>query len=384
MPTVLQLISSSGFYGADNVLVELSKQLKKTDFKPIVGVFNNLYNPHLEIAKAAESFDLPVHIFPCRGKLDHRTILLLRQFHQKQNIGLIHAHGYKTNFYVLASSIGKTVPRITTCHNWLGDDSKMRFYAWLDKTLLKRFDKVVAVSDPVMQEIRRHGIKSGRAVKILNGIDVEKFSKQGSGESFRSEFGIPENAVVIGTVGRLAEEKGHSLLLDAALRIVRHHPNVVFIFIGDGPLRRDLETKAGEVSNRLERSKNDRIADHFIFAGVRDDMPEMYGIMDFFILPSMNEGLPMVLLEAMASGKPIIATSVGAIPKVLDGGRHGVLIQPDDRKELEDAMLGLLGNPHRARKLGERARERAVKDFSSKSMADKYIEIYKELLRIED
>ena len=97
MPKVLQLISSSGFFGADNVLIELSKQLRNTNFSPLVGVFNNLHNPHLEIAAEAQKQDLLVKIFPCKGKFDLNSILLIRKFIEKQGINIIHSHGYKSN-----------------------------------------------------------------------------------------------------------------------------------------------------------------------------------------------------------------------------------------------------------------------------------------------
>jgi len=382
MPKVLQLISSSGFYGADNVLIELSRQLNATDFSPIVGVFKNLYNPHLEIAKVAQSHCLPVQVFRCRGKLDPKTILGLRHFLEKQKIGLIHAHGYKTNFYVLAATAGKKIPCVTTCHNWLGDESKMRFYSWLDKSLLKRFDRVVAVSDPVMREIQKHGTASKKVVKILNGIDVDRFINTGNRARLKEELGIPENARVIGTVGRLSEEKGHMHLFEAAVTVMERCPKVVFLVVGDGPLRPYLEEKSKEFADTA-RVKTGISETPFIFAGVRQDMPAIYSIMDIFILPSLNEGLPMVLLEAMASQKPVIATNVGAVPKVIENGYSGILVPPGDIESLAEAIIDLLSNPRKAGVFAAHARERVEQEFSSKRMAERYIEVYKDVLRVQ-
>ncbi|MFX0202914.1 MAG: glycosyltransferase, partial [Candidatus Hodarchaeota archaeon] len=176
MLKVLQLISSSGFFGADNMLIELSKGLRHTTFSPIIGVFRNLHNPHLEVAEEAKRYNVPVEIFPCNGRLDFKTLLSIRRFLEDQKIGIIHTHGYKSNLYALAASLGQNVSLITTCHNWLGDDPKMRFYARLDKFFLNRFGKVIAVSEGLKQEILCHNISPRKVLTIYNGVDVDRFN----------------------------------------------------------------------------------------------------------------------------------------------------------------------------------------------------------------
>jgi glycosyltransferase involved in cell wall biosynthesis len=371
---VLHLINSSGFFGADNALIELSKQMRRTTFSPTVGVFKNLRIPHLEVAEVAKRYDLPVLIFPCRGKLDIRTILSIRNFLRTQKIGIVHSHGYKSNFYALTASFGKNLSLVTTCHSWLGEDLKMKLYARLDKSLLNRFDKVVAVSDTLKQEILNHNISSTRVLTIHNGIDVDRFNSRKRPDTLKREFGIDHKCRIIGTVGRLSEEKGHSHLLRAADNVLRTCPDVVFLIVGDGPLRKNLQDKA------LQLAQGGSV-NPFLFTGVRNDMEEIYSLMDIFVLPSLTEGLPMVLLEAMAAQKPVVATKVGAVPRVIDDGHSGLLISPGDVESLSEAIIDLLEDPQKAQHLAQNGYKRVRDHFSAKRMAEQYVEVYKDVLR---
>ena len=130
------------------------------------GVFKNLYNPHLEVAEEAKKHDFPVTIFPCNGRVDIRTILLMRRFLEEQKIEIIHTHNYKSNFYGLIASFGLNVPLITTCHTWFGKTLKMRTFLFLDKCLLKRFDKIVAVSGPIREEALHCRVPSRKISKM--------------------------------------------------------------------------------------------------------------------------------------------------------------------------------------------------------------------------
>lgn len=380
MPNVLQLISSSGFYGADNVLIELSRELEKSTFRPFVGVFKNSQNPHLEIATVAAQHSLPVITFPCNGKLDLRTVITLRKYLKANAIDIVHTHGYKTNFYALAALVGKRMACVTTCHNWLGGDAKMKFYAALDKRLLNRFDRIVAVSDRVQEEILNHHIASEKALMINNGIDIKRFHTHTGKALIKQKLGIDPDAMVIGTVGRLSDEKGHVNLLEAAIHVIERYPKVVFLIVGDGPLRKQLEAKATEITDRISE-KTGFSHPHFIFTGVRNDMPDIYSIMDIFTLPSFEEGLPMVILETMASKTPIISTRVGAIPSVLEDGRSGLFVTPGDVTGLAAAIVDLLENEEKRDTLSKNAWQRVEREFSSRKMAEKYIAVYEDALR---
>jgi len=376
---VLHLISSSGFFGADNMLIELAKELRHSAFSPIIGVFNNLHSPHLEVAHEAKQHDLPVEVFPCNGRLDLNAIFQIKRFLGKQNIDIIHSHGYKANLYALAACVGTNFGRVSTCHNWLGDDPKMKLYAGLDKFFLNRFDRVVAVSDSVKQEILNHKISANKVLSVYNGIDIQKFNNQENSDRIRREFGIHKGCKVIGTVGRLSEEKGHINLVNAAKNILQKCPKLVFLMVGDGPMRQHLEAQARQLAERIQ-AKSGNGKPPFIFAGVRRNMPDIYGSMDIFVLASLTEGLPMALLEAMAAKRPVVATEVGAVPRVIEDGRSGLLVPPDNADALAEAIIRLLTDPQEAHDLAQRGHERVKKEFSSKTMARRYIEVYQDVL----
>lgn len=348
------------------MLLEIAKELRKTDFMPIVGVIKNLYNPHLEIAAEAKRHDLSVEIFPCNGRLDLKTIFLLRRFLKEKGISIIHTHGYKSNLYALMASLGKDISLITTCHNWLGDDPKMRFYAGLDKFFLNRFDKVIAVSEILRQETLNHNVAPRKVLTINNGINIERFKNQKKTDSIRKEFGIDKSYKVIGTVGRLSEEKGFIQLLNVAQKVFNKYPKTVFLIIGDGPLRKELQREYYSPS--------------IIFTGIRNDVPDLYRCMDIFVLPSLAEGLPMALLEAMASKLPVVATRVGAVPTVIVDKETGLLIEPGNEESIKVSLLHLLENSTLAKSMGQNGYNYVKQHFSSENMARDYLNIYRELI----
>jgi len=379
---ILQLISSAGFFGAEHVMLELAEGLQQRHLECLVGVINNLYNPHVEVADEAARRGLRVEVFPCRHKADVRTISSIRSFLRQEAVGVIHGHGYKSNIYGQLSSFGQDIARIATCHNWLGDDAKMRLYARLDGWLLRRFDRVIGVSEPVVERILRQGVDRDKVLRIDNGINVVRYrnGRELGGVGLRREFGIDPDWKVIGTVGRLSEEKGHRCFLEAAERVTESYGRLVFLIVGDGPLRRDLEERAYRIGRWGSGERGSGNAP-FIFTGVRNDMPAVYSVMDMFVIPSLTEGLPMALLEAMASGRPVVATRVGAVPTLIQDGFNGLLVEAGEAGELAEAMVRLLRNPQEAREFAERAQQGIEERFSSQTMVDRYVDVYEGVLR---
>ncbi len=327
----------------------------------VVGVFKNEQAVHLELADECEKNGIETAIFPCRGKIDIRAVLSLRAFLKERDIGCVHCHGYKADIYGRLATSGLDTLRIATCHNWLDAQSKMKVYGFLDRWFLKGYDKVVAVSEEVKEKVLDGGVNPERVCLVRNGIRLDRFGEAERRQASRERLGIGEEAVVIGTVGRLSEEKGHRTLLRAARTILESHPEVVFLLIGDGPLKEVLEREFDSPA--------------IVFAGVRSDVADLYTSMDIFVLPSLTEGLPMVLLEAMASGLPVVATAVGEVPAVMNGD-CGILVEPDDEGSLRRALAALVEAPEERRALGEAGLRRVKEGFGSGRMIDSYLRIY--------
>jgi glycosyltransferase involved in cell wall biosynthesis len=367
---ILHLISSSGYFGADNMLIELARGSRSSALLPVVGIFRNVHNPHEEIGEVAKSHELPVEIFPCGGKVDLGTLLKIRRVLSRQGVDIVHTHGYKSNLYALGAAAGTGVGKIATCHNWLGDDVKMKSYARVDKLLLKRFDRVVAVSDTIREELVSGGIPTHKIDTIYNGIDLKRFEGPADTEAARKALRIRDGCRVVGTVGRLSEEKGHIYLLRAARDPALQGQNLVFLIVGDGPLRESLEKEA----DGMGFGPGD-----MLFTGTRTDVDRLYGLMDLFVLPSLTEGFPMALLEAVASKRPVVASEVGGVPKVIEEGSSGRLVKPGDAEALARAIRDVLADPKEGCRMAERAYETVRKAFSAEGMAQRYLDIYEEM-----
>jgi glycosyltransferase involved in cell wall biosynthesis len=242
----------------------------------------------------------------------------------------------------------------------------MRAYAVLDRLFLRSFDRVVVLSETVAGILRRSGLPERKLLTIANGVDVERF--QDAQPSLRNGSGATRESVV-GFVGRLVPGHGADVLLRAAPRVLRRRPNCRFVLVGDGPSRPELESLATQLG----------LADRVVFTGVRDDMPQVYASIDLLVLPSLCEAMPMCVLEAMAAGKPVIATRVGAVPQLIDQDQTGILIEPADVAGLSASILNLLEDPGRARQLGEKGRARTIEQFSADSMARRYLQLYSEV-----
>ncbi|HSA57281.1 MAG TPA: glycosyltransferase [Gemmatimonadaceae bacterium] len=238
--------------------------------------------------------------------------------------------------------------------------------------LLKRWgaaysDRVVAVSAPLAQHLRRAGVPARKLRVVLNGVNVETFAPRPRAGVLRRELGIGQ-AFIMGHVARLAAEKNQMLLLDAFARVARDVPGAHLVIAGDGPLRESLRMRAtaSPAGNRI----------HFL--GVRGEMAELYREFDLFVLPSLAEGTSMSVLEAMASGLSIVATAVGGTPDLLDGGKCGVLVPAGDAEALASALIGLTRDDERRTALGCAARKRAVECYSEERMVEAYLALYEE------
>ncbi|WP_163337117.1 glycosyltransferase family 4 protein [Desulfopila sp. IMCC35008] len=364
---ILQLISSLGYFGAENVLVQLANELHKdSSCEVIAGIIENLGSPHVEVASECSKRGITSVCFPCSRKIDLKTILNLRQYIKDSNIDIIHSHGYKSNLYSFFSTFGLRVGLIATCHNWIEQSPKMKVYSVLDRIFLKRFAHIVAVSDEVQNTLSRNNIPPRKVSIIKNGIDLERFNNIDASLLLRKDLAIPDHHVVIGTVGRISKEKGHIHLLRVFKALKKQLPETTLLIIGSGQLKDELQAEFSDQS--------------IIFTGLRNDIPELYQAMDIFVLPSLTEGLPMVLLEAMSSRLPVVATNVGQIPFVIKENDTGLMVPPGDEKELERNLLKLALDQETRKSMGVNGYARVKESFSSVRMTQEYKNIYQTVL----
>jgi glycosyltransferase involved in cell wall biosynthesis len=365
---VLHLISSSGFFGAEKVLVELVLATEKTGsgVTPYAGIINNSYDPHTEIVDILVKTSVPCPVFQCGSRFDIKLIFALRSFIVKNDIEVVHAHEYKSNFYALVATLFLKTRRVATVHNWIRTDAKLKVFAVVDKLLLRGFDAVAVVSRALYDEVRAARLPARKIHVINNGVSIDEAVTGAHAASAKKELGINAASKIIGTVGRMSEEKGHLHFVMAALAVLKEYRDTRFLLVGEGPLKGPLAA--------LVKEKG--YADNFIFAGARTDVPVCLKIMDIFVLPSLQEGMPMALLEAMAAAKPVIATRVGAVPSVIIDTVNGLLVEPGDEAGLAKSISRLLKNEPEARGMAAKAFVKVKSEYSADAMAREYIKLY--------
>jgi glycosyltransferase involved in cell wall biosynthesis len=363
---VLHLISSGGVYGAEKMLMALARALEHKGCHSIVGVFDNVHVGPTPVIQEMATQHLAVESFPCKGRLDWKTVTAIREYIRRSRIDVVHTHGYKADIYGYLATRRPATPILATSHYWTRRTTALRFYAFVDQLLMRRFDKVVAVSDQIADSIVASGTPRKKVVTIDNGIDLLPFCN--ATPCLRHPPATSESTV-IGSVGRLVKQKGYDYLLRAVPGILRKFPNTAFIVVGEGPERPQLEALAEELGIRGKVN----------FIGERRDMPDVYASFDIFVLPSIDEGMPIALIEALASGRPLIATRVAAVPKLIIHEKTGILVEPKDSQALEEAVCRLLGDRTLQNRLGECGRAWAAEHYSAERMAETYLQMYQEI-----
>ena len=366
---VLQLISSGGYYGAENMLLNLCASQEAAGCQNSLLLFYNVHTPNVEFYERARRRGISVRMVHCKGRADWRAVRQIEEYIQEDGIEIVHTHGYKADLYgfLAAWRLGK--PVVATCHNWVGGTTALGIYNHLDRLALKKFGALAAVSDEVAQRLLDSGVPAEKIKTIANGIDVQ---------AFEHAQPLPvlsfTNEKVIGMVARLDLQKGFEYLLRAVRELCNTFAGLKVVIVGEGPDRQAIE----------EMVKEYGLLSNVVLAGQQSDMPAVYAAMDIFVLPSLNEGLPMTILEAMAASRPVVATRVGAISKVINDGENGLLVNPRDTEGLRNAIASLLANPERCRQMGEKAHDWVSRNYTSEAMALKYRQLYDEILGIPE
>jgi glycosyltransferase involved in cell wall biosynthesis len=364
---VLHLVSSGGLFGAERVILNLAS--KGEGITSYVGALNNHHNPHLEIIEEAKRLGLNTVVFDSKGKFDLTTIKTIKKFIIENKIDIVHTHNYKSDLMgMFATKFSSTTKWMATHHGWIGTDQKLEFYEKIDSFILKSSQKVVLVSQKVKQKFLH--LKKERIVIIDNGIPIEKFDQLNRSEDIRRSLGIGSQDCAIVIVGRLAVEKGHEILLKAAVEVIKNTQDVKFIIVGDGPLREVLKKKSHDLA----------LSDYVVFTGIREDMPDIYASCNMMVNASYAEGLPMTILEAMASRLPVIATDVGAVGKVIKNQENGILLPAGDAHQLALKMIELIQDKDKRQRFAQKAYQDVCERYSDTQMAERYKKIYYEIV----
>ena len=361
---VLHIISSGGMYGAEAVILNLLRITRDTPNPAALGIFYNTKNPNRQFFDAAMREGFSPQVIQCDSQFDRNTITAIRELAAREQADVIHAHGYKADIYCYLAMRGTPTPLVSTCHTWYDTDVIVTLYGKLDRFILRSYTRIVAVSDEVRQRLLDAGVQPGKIHIVRNGIDLRPFNRP------RVSAGDATRDLVVGLVGRLAWEKGVDLYLAAAAKVLGEFPTARFVAIGEGPDRDKLNAQIDQlgISGRAE------------LLGRREDMPTAYASLDVMVSASRQEGLPMAILEGMASHLPLVATSVGEIPKLIFDQQTGLLVPPDNVDALAAAIVTMLRDSALRDRLSAAARKLVENEYSADRMAADYLRVYEEAL----
>ncbi|MFH0785253.1 MAG: glycosyltransferase [Pseudomonadota bacterium] len=247
---------------------------------------------------------------------------------------------------------------------------KPRWQRWLDRRTAVLADRVIFnAKDAILPALAHEGVVREQVIYIPNG--VERTVPDKLPVTVRRELGIPEKSRIIGAIGRLHPSKGHQDLISAFARLAAEMPDIFLLIVGEGELRLKLEKQA----------KDSNLGDRILFAGCRSDIADLLSIMDVFVHPSHWEGMPNALMEAMAIGKPIVASGIDGIRALIAEGQTGFLVHPGSAEEIAAQVRRLLADRNLAGKLGESAAQRMKERFGLVRMINAYDDLFKALLR---
>jgi glycosyltransferase involved in cell wall biosynthesis len=293
---------------------------------------------------------------------------------RKYRPAIVHTHTAKAGFVGRVAARLAGVPVVV--HTFHGHvlrgyfgPAKTALYRWLERRLARGTDVLIAVSEAVKQDLVALGVAPAEKIQVVPlGLPLELLSGTLPRGGLRVAAGVPDAAPLVGIVGRLVPIKDIPTFLDAAAQVHRERPDVHFAIVGDGELRASLERRAHELG----------LAPCVHFYGWRDDMAPVYGDLDLVVNCSRNEGTPVALIEALASGRPVVATRVGGTPDVLGGGERGVLVPAGDAPALCRAILSTLGQPSPAHT--QASRTHVIEQYSVGRLVSDIDQLYKRLL----
>ena len=367
MIRVLHVIDHLGLGGAQTALLDMLKHRNQTDFEVEIAVMHG----RGPFADELEKLGLRVHVLS-PAKWPPAYIPAFLRLVREGNFAVLHFHLQGANWLAkpLAALAGQ---RVRIAHDHTSGDLKFRGVASLPPDAFSHLfsSRVIAVSEGVRDFlVRWEAVPSDRIEVIPNGVNVTDF-RPGTAEekaSARRRWGIPADAFVAGGMGRLAHEKNFALLPELALR----HPDVLFVVAGSGPEKVALHAQAASLG----------VAERVRFLGAISERSDFYRALDIFLLPSLYEGLPMALLEAMASGVPVLSSRLEGIASALSEENEGLLAPPGDMAAFSAQLKRLAGSLELRQRLGAAARIRVEISFAASNTARRIEALYRQELSL--
>ncbi len=361
--TILHTIESGGPGGAETVVLNLVKRLNPKRFRSVV-----LLPPGPWLNPRLRALDVPVIEVSWKAWYDPRGPMKMVQAIRKHEVDLIHSHLPGQNFYSCIAGTLTSCRTLVTYHGPVelqdGESAKGKAKLWFVR---KTAGRTIVVCKMVKEILLKHGFRDDRISVIYNGIDPAPYASPIKG-TLRSDLGLGSDVRLVGMIANVRQSKGYDVFVRAAAEVCRRFPSAMFLGVGhvDEGLAHPIKKLVADLS----------LGDKFIFVGFRADIPQILGELDVFVLSSTSEGMPLAVLEAMASRRAIVTTQCGGIPEVVDDGETGLLVPPSDPSALARAIGDLLSDHARALRLGVNAQAKFQKQFTLDGMIERYERLY--------
>ena len=354
---VMFVITCMPVGGAETLLVNLVRRLDRDRFLPELCCLK-YFGPLGEVLAA----EIPAFTGLLKNKYDVAVLSRLTRLLQRRRVDAVITVGTGGDkmFWGRLAAWRAGVPVIASALHSTGLPDHVE---WLNRRLAPITDAFIAVAEPHARYLaEQEGCPPDKVRVIPNGVDTERFRPLAADDRLRATLKLTPSAPVAAIIAALRPEKNHELFLAAAARIYRARPDARFLVIGDGAERSKLETLASQLD------LNDAVS----FLGTRSDVPELLSLVDVLMLTSHMEANPVSILEALACGKPVVATRVGSIPESIHDGENGYLVPPGGEEALASRVLELFNAPELARQFGQAGRRRVVDDWSLERMVSGY------------
>jgi len=380
MLKIAYILTPVDYGGSEKVNLTFLKNVdrERFDIRPILLVRpwekDNFFQT--KIQELHYSFhDIPVAVKKRSEGKDYfriiRCIYALYKILSAEKFHIVHSHGYFADIIGIIVSRILKIPHIATCHGFISNDIILKIYNKIDKLSLRFCNRVIAVTDEIRKELIHNGIKESKVITIRNATD--NISSTTDIFMVKTEkkrlLNVRENYFIIGYVGRLSKEKGIKYLINAGKILKERIKYFKILIIGSGPERENLET----ISLKLGLKEN------ITFTGFLSDVEQWIQTLDVLVLPSLTEGTPLALLEAMSCAIPVVATNVGGVPEIIESGKNGILVEPRNAKELADAICMLQKDELLRLKLGKEAQVTVQNQYGVqnwiKRIEDEYLRI---------
>lgn len=360
MKNVLHLCESSETGGAESVLISIAECLDRSKYASIVCLLSEGW-----VTQQLDKRGIENIVIPQPRSLDLGWLAKALGLLKRRRIDVMHSHEFATNAYAAILSRVSGTPFVATVHgkNHYADRWRRR----AGYRYAARHGTMVPVSEDLKKFlVEQLGIPANLLHVVHNGIDLERYRPERTGADVRLELGIRPDQPVVGTVGNLFAVKGQIYLLRALAKVVAAVPDVVLLLAGEGDQIEALQREVGGLG----------LQGHVRFLGFRSDVPRLLEAFDVFVLPSLSEGLPLSILEALAYEKPVVASNVGGVSEIIEDGVSGLLVPPMDRDALADKVVQVLKQPALSASLGKAGRRRVESDFSLEQMLWNYDRLY--------